>query len=72
MWIRFLTVRETHRLERALDGATDPAVRQDLTEQLAWERLKLLGPNAAAVDPARLFHGASRTSDDDGCGRRLN
>ena len=32
--------------------------RKYLGDRLDAERLRLLGPNALAVDPARLFHGA--------------
>jgi hypothetical protein len=66
MWTRFLTIREISRLERALEGAIDAGRREDLKERLGSERLKLLGANAAAVDPARLFHGASLRTDDGG------
>jgi|HubBroStandDraft_1064217.scaffolds.fasta_scaffold563643_1 hypothetical protein len=58
MWGRFFIVREIHRLERAIAGKT--GAREALENRLDTERLKLLGPNAATVDPARLFHGSDR------------
>jgi hypothetical protein len=60
-----LTSRKVRRIERLLAGAISPFQRKDLEARLDAERLKLLGPNAVAVDPARLFHG-SRAMPDDG------
>ena len=64
MWSRRLTVREIHRIERLLAGAIDPPRRNDLEHRLALERLRLLGPNAVTVDPARLFHGSGEEPED--------
>jgi hypothetical protein len=57
MWSRFLTARKIRLLERAL--ARGIGLRKDLENRLRSERLRLLGPNALAVDPARLFHGSA-------------
>jgi hypothetical protein len=62
MSARFLTVRKIRRLERAL--ARGKSLQQNLERRLESERLKLLGPNALAVDPRRLFHGSAEKSDD--------
>ena len=66
-----LTSRKVRRIERLLAGAISPFQRTDLEARLDAERLKLLGPNAVAVDPARLFHGACAMLDDAGP-RRFN
>jgi hypothetical protein len=71
MWRISLTSRKVRRIELLLAGATDPSRRKYLEERLDAERLKLLGPNAATVDPARLFHGSCGKSDD-GSPRRFN
>jgi hypothetical protein len=68
MWRRYFADRKIQRLERLLAGATDATRRRVLGDLLGAERLKSLGPNAAAVDPARLFHG----SPDDGGPRRFH
>jgi hypothetical protein len=57
MWVRYIAVRRVRRFERLLVGVTDASRRQVLEHRLGSERLKSLGRNATAVDPARLFHG---------------
>jgi hypothetical protein len=71
MWPISLTSRKVRRIELSLAGELDPSRRRYLEERLDAERLKLLGPNAVTVDPARLFHGSSGTPDD-GSPRRFN
>jgi hypothetical protein len=68
MWDHYFAERKIQRLERLLAGATDASRRRVLEDLLGAERLKSLGPNAATVDPARLFHGAP----DDGSPRRFH
>jgi hypothetical protein len=57
MFERYVATRNIRRFKRLLAGQIDRSQRLVLEDLLGVERLKLLGPNAAAVDPARLFHG---------------
>jgi hypothetical protein len=64
MWDHhYFAHRKIRRFERLLAGAVDAARRRVLTDLLGAARLKLLGPNAASVDPARLFHGGRKPYD---------
>jgi hypothetical protein len=64
MWGHYFADRKIRRFERLLAGTTNASRRRVLRDLLGAERLKLLGPNAASVDPARLFRGSTRKPDD--------
>ena len=66
MWRVSLTSRKVRRIELQLAGAIEPSRKKYLEDRLDAERLRLLGPNAATVDPARLFHGSGGKPDDSG------
>jgi hypothetical protein len=66
MWRTSLTSRKVRRIELLIAGAIDPSRRRYFERRLDAERLKLLGPNAFAVDPARLFHGSPGKPGDGG------
>jgi len=63
VWDHYIAVLNMRRFERLLAGPLEPARREVLENLLEAERLKLLGRNAAAVDPARLFHGPIRNGE---------
>jgi hypothetical protein len=57
MFERYVAAHNVRRFKRLLAGQVDRDQRRVLERRLWVEKLKLLGPNAHAVDPARLFHG---------------
>jgi hypothetical protein len=60
MWRHYISVLRVRRFERLLAGLLQASRRKLLEDLLSAERLKLLGRNAGAVNPARLFRGSRR------------